>query len=159
MSENQKSAVSSVSESNGVDLGKLPSYLGYQIRQTQAAIFRNLAGTSGDLGVSPGEFSLLTLVGKNPGIYQKILVQVYRLDKSTLSNAISDLSNRKLVRRIRDEDDRRFYGLWLTENGVSVLARATDLIEAQERQMDSVLEQGDREQILKLLARISLALD
>lgn len=158
MAEKQNKTGRSSAEDLGVSVGNLPLYLGYQIRQAQAAVFRNFAANSSDLGVTPGEFSLLTLVRENPGIHQKSLVQVYRLDKSTLSNSITDLSKRKLIRRIRDETDRRFYGLWLTEFGRAVLARATERIEAQERQMDSVLEPGDRAQLLKLLARISSAL-
>jgi len=146
-------------EGRGVNLGKLPLYLGYQVRQAQAAVFRDFAEAGGDLGVSPGEFSLLTLVRENPGIHQISLVRVYKLDKSTLSNSITHLEKRKLLRRVRDEKDRRFYGLWLTKFGKAVLDRATDRIEEQETRMDGALAQGEREQLLDLLARISSALD
>jgi DNA-binding MarR family transcriptional regulator len=156
--EKRTSLVSSAIDGKGVNLGKLPGYLGYQVRQAQAAVFRDFAGNGSDLGVSPGEFSLLALVQENPGIHQKTLVQVYRLDKSTLSNSISDLKRRKLVRRVRDENDRRFYGLWLTGFGTAVLARVTERIEAQESRMDSVLAPGEREHLLDLLQRISSAL-
>lgn len=159
MPEKRRNLVSPTIESRGVSLGKLPLYLGYQIRQAQAAVFRDFAETGGDLGVSPGEFSLLTLVRENPGIHQISLVRVYKLDKSTLSNSITHLEKRKLLRRIRDETDRRFYGLWLTEFGAAVLGRATDRIKAQETRMDAVLVQGEREQLLDLLARISSVLD
>jgi DNA-binding MarR family transcriptional regulator len=155
----KKTPASSTATDRGINLGRLPGYLGYQVRQAQAAVFRNFAETGSDLGVSPGEFSLLTLVRENPGIHQKSLVRVYKLDKSTLSNSITDLKKRKLIRRVRDEDDRRFYGLWLTEFGAAVLVRATERIETQERRMDSVLAQGERAQLLNLLARISSALD
>jgi len=146
-------------KSRGVNLGKLPSYLGYQVRQAQAAVFRDFAETGGDLGISPGEFSLLTLVRENPGIHQISLVRVYKLDKSTLSNSITHLEKRKLLRRVRDATDRRFYGLWLTKFGEAVLERATDRIEEQETRMDAALAQGEREQLLDLLARVSSALD
>ncbi len=159
MPEKRNSLVSSAIEGRGINLGKLPGYLGYQIRQAQAAVFRDFTGTSGDLGVSPGEFSLLTLVRENPGIHQISLVRVYKLDKSTLSNSITDLKKRKLLRSIRDDADRRFHGLWLTEFGEAVLDRATGRIEAQEARMAGVLGPGEREQLLDLLARISSALD
>lgn len=159
MAEKRASLVSSAADGKGVNLGKLPGYLGYQVRQAQTAVFRDFTGTDSDLGVSPGEFSLLTLIQKNPGIHQKTLVQVYRLDKSTLSNSISDLKRRKLVRRVRDENDRRFFGLWLTGFGNAVLARVTERIEMQEHRMDSVLAPGEREHLLDLLRRISSALD
>ncbi len=142
-----------------VNLGELPSYLGYQLRQAQAAVFRNFAQIMSDLGVTPGEFSLLALVRENPGIHQISLVSVYKLDKSTLSNSIKDLKNRKLIRRVRDQNDRRYYGLWLTEFGEAVLARAIARVEEQERVMDAVLLPGEREQLLSQLSRISRAFD
>ncbi len=157
--EKQNNLISPATKNKEVSLGKLPHYLGYQVRQAQAAVFRNFSETGNDLGVTPGEFSLLTLVRENPGIHQTSLVRVYRLDKSTLSNSISDLNKRKLIHRIRDEEDRRFYGLWLTEFAESVLDRATDRIEAQEHQMNSALAQGEREQLLRLLSKISSALE
>ena len=124
----------------------------------QAAVFRDFSSTGSDLGVSPGEFSLLTLVKENPGIHQKTLAQVHGLDKSTLSNAISDLKRRKLVRGVRDRTDRRFHGLWLTDFGQAVLARVTERIEAQERRMDLVLAPDERDLLLDLLRRLTAAL-
>lgn len=147
------------SDEDAVDLGKLPGYLGYQVRQAQAAVFRNFAHIMNDVGVTPGEFSLLTLVRANPGIHQISLVRVYQLDKSTLSNSIKDLKNRKLIRRVRDRNDRRYYGLWLTDFGAAVLERATVRAEEQERAMDGVLGNGEREQLLDLLFRIAHAFD
>ena len=85
-----------------VDFGHLPNYLGYQIRQAQTAIFRDFAGLMKDVGVTPGEFSLLTLLDANPGINQITLTRVYQLDKSTLSYAINGLKQRRLVKRVRD---------------------------------------------------------
>ncbi|MCB1365255.1 MAG: winged helix-turn-helix transcriptional regulator [Rhodobacteraceae bacterium] len=148
----------SASDGTDVNMGKLPGYIGYQVRQTQAAVFRDFSSTGSDLGVSPGEFSLLTLVKENPGIHQKTLAQVHGLDKSTLSNAISDLKRRKLVRGVRDRTDRRFHGLWLTDFGQAVLARVTERIEAQERRMDLVLAPDERDLLLDLLRRLTAAL-
>lgn len=142
-----------------VDLGKLPFYLGYQTRQAQTAVFRNFAQIMSGVGLTPGEFSLLTLVRNNPGIHQVSLVQVYQLDKSTLSNTVKDMRKRQLLRLIRDDKDRRYYGLWLTECGAEALARATVRVEQQEDVMDTVLGPGEREQLLDLLARIASAFD
>jgi len=140
-----------------VDLGKLPSYLGYQVRQAQAAVFRDFGRIMQGVGISPGEFSLLTLVRANPGINQIDLVRVYQLDKSTLSNSVKDLRARGLIKTARDQRDRRFHGLWLTETGDDVLDRATVEVEAQERVMDRMLRPGERERLLDMLSRVARA--
>src|SRR3972149_7521341 len=67
-----------------VDFGKLPGYIGYQVRQAQSAVFRDLSRTLREAGVTPGEFSLLTLLRANPGINSITLTRIYQLDKATL---------------------------------------------------------------------------
>ena len=122
-------------------------------------MFRNFALIMADVGVTPGEFSLLALVRQNPGIHQISLVRVYHLDKSTLSNSVKDLKNRELLKLVRDQNDRRYFGLWLTGHGESVLDRATIRAEEQEQVMDSVLAPGERDLLLNMLARIARAFD
>ena len=62
---------------DAVKLAALPSYLGYQIRQAQTAVFRDIEAKMKSIGVTPGEFGLLTIVGANPGINQKTLTKLY----------------------------------------------------------------------------------
>lgn len=138
-----------------IDFGPLPSYLGYQIRQAQTAIFRDLATSTARLNVTPGEYGLLSLVDANPGISQIDLVQVYRLDKSTLSLAVSRLVKRGLVERRRSREDGRYYALWVREPGHRLLGRVRVHVEAQERAMDAALRRGERRHLLDMLRRIS----
>ncbi|MCP4327282.1 MAG: winged helix-turn-helix transcriptional regulator [Alphaproteobacteria bacterium] len=142
-----------------VDFGKLPGYVGYQVRQAQTAIFRDFERITSETGATPGEFSLLTVVNANPGINQISLVRAYRLDKSTLSHSIKRLARRGLIRRRRDPADRRYYGLWLTASGHKVLKRVTKHVEVQECGMAAALKPAEREQLLRLLQKISLAFD
>jgi len=143
----------------GVDFGRLPGYIGYQVRQTQSAIFRDISRAIGDLGVTPGEFSLLTMLEANPGLNSVTLARLYRLDKATLSLSLKRLVGRGLIRTERSEQDRRYHALQLTPAGRKVLARVTRRIEKQERAMDAVLKPGEREQVLDLLQRIAGAFD
>jgi DNA-binding MarR family transcriptional regulator len=142
-----------------VDLAALPGYLGYMLRQAQAGVFRDFKPLMGDLGIRPGEFSLLTLVAANPGIHQGVLARFYRLDKSTLSASIKSLLERGLIARTRNPDDRRYYALQLTDTGRKALSLATRRVEQQERKMDSMLAPGERAQLLDLLRRIAGVFD
>ncbi|MCZ7562946.1 MAG: MarR family winged helix-turn-helix transcriptional regulator [Burkholderiales bacterium] len=143
----------------GVDFGRLPGYIGYQVRQTQSAIFRDIARSIGGLGVTPGEFSLLTMLEANPGLNSVTLARLYRLDKATLSLSLKRLAGRGLIRTERSAEDRRYYALRLTTAGRKTLARVTRHIEEQERAMDAVLGPGEREQILDALRRIAGVFD
>lgn len=142
-----------------VDIGRLAGYLGYQIRQAQTASFRDLAAPLKALGLTPGEFSLLSIVRANPGLRQADLVQVYGLDKSTLSVAVARLAKRGLIRQRRDAEDRRRQAFDLTADGVRVLDRATEIVEDQERRMADALSPGEAERLMASLRRIVAALD
>ena len=142
-----------------VDFGRLPGYIGYQVRQAQSAVFRDLSRTLRETGVTPGEFSLLTMVRANPGINSITLSRIYQLDKATLSLSIKGLAARGLISSTRHANDRRYYALELTPAGRALLQGVTRFIERQERTMDAVLRPGDRERLLDLLQRISRAFD
>lgn len=146
-------------EERVIDFGPLPGYLGYQIRQAQAVLFRDFAALAADLKVTPGEFGLLTIIDANPGICQIDLASVYKLDKSTLSLAVSRLVRRGLIRRTRSRKDERFYALFLQRAGQAQLQRVRARVDEQERTMAAVLRPGQRELMLDLLQRISRALD
>jgi DNA-binding MarR family transcriptional regulator len=146
-------------KSPDVDIGRLAGYLGYQIRQAQTASFRDLAAPLKALGLTPGEFSLLTIVRANPGLRQADLVQVYGLDKSTLSVAVARLAKRGLIRQRRDEEDRRRQAFDLTAEGGRILDRATEIVEDQERRMADALAPGEAERLMGALRRIVAALD
>ena len=138
-----------------VDLSGLTGLLGYQIRQAQTASFRDLQEPLRELGITPGEFSLLTIVRDNPQIRQKDLVDVCGLDKSTLSVAVKRLVNRGLVAPRKLRDDRRFHGLSLTTDGETVLTAVTTVIADQERRMEAALSAGEREILMTALRRIA----
>ncbi len=142
-----------------VDFGRLPGYIGYQVRQAQSAVFRDLSRTLRETGVTPGEFSLLTLLRANPGINSITLTRIYQLDKATLSLSIKGLAARGLISSTRHVNDRRYYALELTPAGRALLQGVTRFIERQERAMDAVLRPGERERLLDLLQRISRAFD
>jgi DNA-binding MarR family transcriptional regulator len=143
----------------GPSFGPLLGYLGYQIRQAQAAIFRDLTAATADLDLTPGEFGLLAMIDANPGISQIDLAAIHKLDKSTLSLAVTRLAKRGLIRRARSPDDDRANRLFLRKQGVSLLRGMRERIEVQERTMDAVLRPGERELILDALKRISHAFE
>lgn len=143
----------------GPNFGLLLGYLGYQIRQAQAAIFRDLTAATADLDLTPGEFGLLAMIDANPGISQIDLAAIHKLDKSTLSLAVTRLAKRGLIRRARSPDDDRANSLFLRKAGVGLLRGMRERIEVQERTMEAVLRPGERELMLDALQRISHAFE
>ena len=142
-------------ESPRLNFGRLTGYIGYNVRLAQSAIFRDLSRSLRGLGVTPGEFSLLTVLEANPRVNSVTLSRVYGLDKTTLSLSLKRLTQRGLIQTTRSDDDRRYYALHLTAEGRRLLRKVTGQIEKQERAMDAVLRPGERERLLQLLGRIA----
>lgn len=137
-----------------IDFTNLSGLLGYQIRQAQTASFRDLSGRFRDINVTPGEFSLMTILQDNPQIRQIDLVRIYKLDKSTMSVAVNRLVRRGLVAQKKLPEDRRFHGLSLTEAGEEVLRTATAIVNDQERRMADAVGGDDWNTAMEALRRI-----
>jgi DNA-binding MarR family transcriptional regulator len=139
-------------ERAALDPGALPGLLGYRLRLTQQAVFRDFAGSVH--GLSPGRVGLLVLIDANPGVTQSRLAEAVRRDRSTMVGVLDQLEARGLIERRRGSD-RRTNGLWLTRAGRSLLARALKAIAAHERRIAARLSAAERRQLLALLGKIA----
>jgi DNA-binding MarR family transcriptional regulator len=142
------------SATHGVDLGVLPSLLGYQLRLAQRAIFADFADSLGEHDVSPGLFGMLVVIEANPGLKQSQLARAAHLDRSSLVPALDKLEARGLVSRRASEHDRRVNGLWLTDQGGNLLRTLKQRVARHEQRLARGLSRSEREQLVALLARI-----
>lgn len=140
-----------------VRFGPLEHWLGFNLRMAQAAAFQAFSRLSSEIGVQPGRFATLTLIGANPGITQTALSRANGRDKSTLTPLIGDLVRRGLIRRTRDRKDRRTYRLTLTPAGLRLLKALTDCAEQHERNLDRVVG-ADRALFIRLLRKVATEL-
>lgn len=134
--------------------GVLPGLLGYQLRLAQLALFRDFDRAMHDLGISPGRVGMLVLIDANAGLSQSRLALAVGLDRSTLVPVLDALERRGLLER-RSGPDRRTNGLWLTASGKRFLASVKRRIAQHEERFLDLLTAAEREQLLKMLARLS----
>jgi len=138
-----------------VDYGPLAHWIGFNLRMAQDAAFQAFSRLSQEIGVRPGRFATLTLIGKNPGISQTALSRANSRDKSTLTPLLADLVRRGLVRRTRMRNDRRTYRLTLTHEGERLLEQLTMCARAHERKLDAVIGARERPQFLRTLRKLA----
>ncbi len=149
---------------DAVDFGALPGYIGFNLRQAQAASFRHLESVSRDpdltnlTDLTPGQFSLLVLLEANPGASQKSISRAVGVDTSTLSPVLDALARRGLLVRRRAAHDRRTYALALSPAGRRALAAMRAHVERQERLMSDALDSGESALLLDMLKRVTAAL-
>jgi DNA-binding MarR family transcriptional regulator len=133
-------------------LGVLPGLIGYQLRLAQRAIFADFAETVGEIGISPGLFGILVVIGENPGLTQQALANAAHLDRSTVVTVIDKLEDRGLVER--RAADRRSNGLFLANKGATLLRALNRKVARHERRVVENLSLRERAQLVALLQRI-----
>jgi len=141
-----------------VKLGLLDDYVGFHLRQAQNAAFKAYKKRTGDPEVRPGWFSILALIGANPGITPVLLSRASGRDKSTLTPILRDLTQRHLICRTPVANDKRSYALELTEAGREKLEMLAAHAARHERKLDEIAGPKKAE-LLVLLRRISALLD
>ncbi|BCH22625.1 hypothetical protein MesoLjLc_23570 [Mesorhizobium sp. L-8-10] len=153
-----KSAKAAAEKVEPVKLGKLDSYIGFNLRLAQNASFKAFKRHTGDAELRPGWFAVLSLIHDNPGITPMALSKASGRDKSTLTPVLRDLLRLKLIARETVENDKRSYTLSLTRLGKDKLAMLAEHAAAHDRTLDEIV--GDKkEELIRLLKRISALLD
>src|ERR1700730_16290218 len=138
-----------------IDFGPLAGWIGFNLRMAQTAVFQAFARLAKDIGVRPGRFATLVLIGRNPGISQTALSRANARDKSTLTPVLEDLVRRGLVRRKRLHNDRRTYRLTLTPAGKKLLRQLPACARRHEQSLDRVVGRRERVQFLATLRRLA----
>ncbi|PWB58443.1 MAG: MarR family transcriptional regulator [Nitrosomonadales bacterium] len=100
-------------------------------------------------GLSGAQLWALREVSGNPGLRVSDLAKVMSLHLSTTSNLLDKLTKRKLIQRERNDPDQRIVRLFLTEEGMRIVASAPYpargvLPEALNRLPDEVLDSLNR---------------
>ena len=110
-------------------------------------------------GVTAAELWALAELHRHPGARVSDLTALLSLRQSTVSNLVEKLAQAKLVRRVRNDDDRRVVRLYLTRAGERLLGRAPEsargvLPDALERLPRAELRHLDA-QLTRLLGAMS----
>lgn len=105
---------------NGSDrLAGRPGFLIRRLHQIHLALF---AEECAAFGVTPVQFSIMTVAADRPGLDQLRLAQEVGVDRATLANVVSRLERRGLLLRRQSDEDRRLKQVTLTARGRRTLA-------------------------------------
>jgi DNA-binding MarR family transcriptional regulator len=137
-----------------VDFDELPTYVGYQVRRTQAKIFLEFEATLKGFDFTPGSFGVLTLIRANPGITQVALAAAFGIDKSTMSPVIFRLEKRGLIRRQVLANDRRYHALYFVPAAEATFLAARQRVRAFEGGVAARLTKPEQRQLARLLGKL-----
>jgi len=133
-------------------------YLGYLLRQAQAAARLRLERSLGELGVTVPQFVVLTMLKAYPGLSGAELARVALLTPQTVGVIIGNLERDGAIRKTPHPVHGRKLQWALTPLGLTLLAQCRKRAVAQERQLAAGLTAKDERVIRHWLARIAVSL-
>jgi DNA-binding MarR family transcriptional regulator len=134
------------------DIYQRPGFLLRRTHQISAAVFESACA---DVGLTPAQYGVLTVLAAEPGIDQTRLSRALAFDKVTVMRVLKGLEERGLVARERSSLSRRQMTVTLTAEGRQVLDAARGPAERAYQKLMSPLSPVQRSQLIELLQAIT----
>jgi DNA-binding MarR family transcriptional regulator len=123
------------------------SRLGYEVGGRLAAGLK-------PLGLEPRHFGLLRALAFSDGQSQRAIGDSLNLHPNRMVALVDELERKRLVRRRPHPTDRRAHTVVLTPTGRRLLDQALQLAIGIEQELCGDLQPDERDQLLRLLARL-----
>lgn len=135
-----------------IGLDVLAGHAGYAVRRFQIWIFQDFIKTLGEADIRPTQYSVLTVIGANPGLSQMAVAKRLGIERARLVHLLDSLEQRKYLKRIKSKADRRSHALHLTAEGATELAKFKRLAAEHERHVEAKIGKENRAHLLRILS-------
>jgi len=137
-----------------LDFGVLSELTGFGLRRAQLLVFSRFTKSVGDKTVTPLRFSMLALIGANPGLRQAQLAEALGLSRPTATATIDYWEGRCCVERRSDPRDRRSNGIHITQEGSAVLSTLQKVVLTHDRELTEHLSDREVKELRRLLEKV-----
>lgn len=131
--------------------------LGYLLRQANHVVRQRMERSLGEIGVTPPQFLVLTMVANYPGASGADLARLTFLTPQTVSLIVGNLERADAVARRPHAVHGRIQMLELTEKGRALLARARERAHAIEAALLAGTGVKEERIVRAWLVRVALA--
>lgn len=134
-----------------VKLERSPGYMARRLHQTFVAIFHQELEP---FGLTPIQYTILTIVRLNPGIDQVSVAAEAVLDPSTVADVLKRLGARGLIRRESGPTDRRTRIVFLTPEGERLMEQARAYVMKARKRLMAPLSKSEQAEFLEMMDRL-----
>lgn len=138
----------------GVDLGLLTDLTGFSVKLVWILGHGLLAREFGAAGITPHRFSMLEVIGRNPGLQQTQLAAALALTRPATTLAVDFWEERGCVERRKSAGDRRSFGVYPTPHGERELDRLRRLVRQADDALTADLTDAEIEELRRILRKI-----
>jgi DNA-binding MarR family transcriptional regulator len=128
--------------------------VGYHLRRAQTMVLEDVGRRLRTLGLNPRDFTVMSVIGANPGINASRIAESLPMKRSNLSVLLVRLKRRGLVRRADDEDFGRIQSLHLSREGITLLEEARRLHREHLSFLESILGRSEMAQLIRSLRKL-----
>src|SRR5215470_16657850 len=137
-----------------LDLGPLPELIGYVLRRAQLVVFQDFFHAFAPFNISPAQFSVLTVIERNPGLTQSQVAAALGIKRTNFVGLLDELERRGLAERRQAARDKRSYALYLTADGAVLMRKLRPVLKAHETRMVARIGEAGRDRLVELLRDI-----
>ena len=106
-------------------------------------------------GLTSPQLLIMLEIDRVSGVNSSQVAKVVNLSAATVTNILDRLENKGLISRVRDTKDKRKVGLYLTDNGKTLLDSAPQPLQQHFIENFSNLAQWEQSQLLSSIERLA----
>nr|WP_315225830.1 MarR family winged helix-turn-helix transcriptional regulator [uncultured Limnohabitans sp.] len=141
---------------DNIDTRFLETLLGYNTRRATLTIINRFMERMAAYELRPVDFSVLSLIGHNPGITSRQLCNALNILPPNLVGFLKAFEKRDLIERKPHPTDGRAVGLFLTEAGNALMQEAEVTANESDLSTATALTAAERKTLTRLLQKIYL---
>jgi MarR family transcriptional regulator, transcriptional regulator for hemolysin len=133
--------------------------IGLRLARTARVVSQEFDRAMADAGGSAPAWQVLLLVRSGQLDTQAQIARAMGITQATLTHHLNALEEQGLVRRWREQSNRRVQRTELTEAGVAMFDRLRDVAMRHDRRLRSLLTDEEAGELARVLAKLETALE
>lgn len=130
--------------------------MGYIIGRTVQSVknltFREFKANN--FNITPEQWAVISYLHNEDGLYQKQIADFLFKDKPTVTRILDLLEKRNLIIRISDENDRRKFKIYLTQDGKDTVKKLIPIAEDVQNRLRENIAKEEIEVLKHILDKI-----
>jgi DNA-binding MarR family transcriptional regulator len=106
-----------------------------------------------------GQFKIFINIAKNEGICQDKLAEKLGVDKTTITKSIKKLIENNYVIREKDEKDKRYYKLYISEKGRKIHPEIKNILDKINKELTLKFSENEKDLFFKFIEKINKNLE
>ncbi|WP_455682923.1 MarR family winged helix-turn-helix transcriptional regulator [Thomasclavelia sp.] len=112
-----------------------------------------------EYNLTGNEGTILMILKRNSEIYQEDIIKELQIDKSAVTRLLQNMENKNLIKRIQSPDDKRYYLITITKQGVEKQKLVDNIFSKKDRDIVAGLSKNEQIELRRMLEIIKYNLD